>query len=55
MKSAEPAIASVASVATVASAAAEWNHVVTLAVSVLTLAWWVRVWIRGGKEKPPKP
>lgn len=49
---AEPIIASAASVATVASTAAELNHVVTLAVSLLTLAWWVRVWARGKKDEP---
>lgn len=48
----EPVAASVATVGTLATAtlAHEW---IQLAVSVLTLVWWIRLWIKKPEVPPP--
>lgn len=50
MKHVESMSATGATLATIASTAADVNAVVTALVSVLTLAWWIRLWVTGKKE-----
>lgn len=49
----EPVAASVATVGTLATAATSAHEWIQLAVSVLTLVWWIRLWIKKPEVPPP--
>lgn len=51
---AEGLAASGMTIATVGSWVADVQGVMGLAVTVLTLAWWIRLWIRKPDIQPPK-
>lgn len=49
----EAAGATVASVASAATWSANVSAGLTIAVNVLTLAWWIRVWLKNPHTPPP--
>lgn len=49
----EPAAATVASVASAAAWATNVSVAMTIAINALTLAWWIRMWLKNPNVPPP--
>lgn len=49
----EPAAATAASVVSAAAWATNVSVAMTIAINALTLAWWIRMWIKNPNVPPP--
>lgn len=49
----EPAAATAASVVSAAAWASNVSLAMTIAVNALTLAWWIRMWLKNPNVPPP--
>jgi hypothetical protein len=49
----EPILATLAGGATTTGVLDGIDHMLSIAVAVATLAWWVRLWIKNPNVKPP--